>query len=122
MTREKQNSNIRRIKVDLSWPKGASLNNFVHKCQYLDTYFTLQYTSIDHITKKLKDLGPGALLYKADISRTFRHLKIDPGDIDLLGIVHNKLYLDVSLSFRFHLVSGFLEMQQCYKIHYENSL
>ena len=32
--------------------------------KFLDTYFTLQYPSIDHITNKLKDLGPGVLLYK----------------------------------------------------------
>ena len=69
----------------------ASVNDFVHKCKYLDTYFTLQYPSIDDITNKLKDLGPGALLYKVDISRAFRQLRVDPGDIDLLGIVHNHL-------------------------------
>ena len=40
MTREKQNSAVRRIIVDLSWPKGALVNDFVHKCKYLDTYFT----------------------------------------------------------------------------------
>ena len=32
MTREKQNSDVRRTIVDLSWPKGASVNDFVHKC------------------------------------------------------------------------------------------
>ena len=88
---------------------GASVNDFVHKCKYLDTYFTLQYLSIDQITRKLKDLSPGALLYKVDISRAFRHLRIDPGDINLLGIVHNNLYLDGSLPFGFHLGSGFFE-------------
>ena len=82
MTREKQNSAVRRTIVDLSWPQGASVNDFVHKCKYLDTYFTLQYPSVDDITNKLKDLGPGALLYKVDISRAFRQLRIDPGDID----------------------------------------
>ena len=71
MTREKQNSAVRRTIVDLSWPKGESVNDFVHKCKYLDTYFTLQYPSINDITNKLKNLGPGALLYKVDISRAF---------------------------------------------------
>ena len=109
MTREKQNSAVRRTIVDLSWPKGASVNDFVHKCKYLDTYFTLQYPSIDDITNKLKDLGPGALLYKVDISRAFRQLRVDPGDIDLLGIVHNYLYLDGLVPFGFRLGSGFFE-------------
>ena len=109
MTREKQNSAVRRTIVEISWPKGASVNDFVHKCKYLDTYFTLQYPSVDDITNKLKDIGPGALIYTVDISRAFRQLRIDPGDIDLLGIVHNHLYLDGSVLFGLRLGSGFFE-------------
>ena len=54
--------------------------------RYLDSYYYLSYPSIDNIVDGLKKLGPGALLYKVDISRAFRHLKIDPGDLDLLGM------------------------------------
>ena len=127
MTREKQNSDVRRTIVDLSWSKGASVNEFVHKCKYLDTYFTLQYPSVDHITNKLKDLGPGALLFKVNISRAFRQLRIDPGDIDLLGIVHNHLYLDGSVTFGFRLGSGFFErcsdaIRYIMKCHGHNAL
>ena len=101
MTREKQDSAKRRTIMDLSWPKGAAVNTAIHKFHYLDTYFTLQYPSVDHIIEKLKLLGPGSLLYKVDISRAFRHLRIDPGDIDLLGIHHKNLFLDGSLPFGF---------------------
>ena len=109
MTREKQNSDNRRTIVDLSWPLGQSVNAGVKKNSYLGTYFDLKYPSIDHIVKKLKLLGTGALLYKVDISRAFRRLRIDPGDIDLLGIYHNQLFLDGSLPFGFRLGSGFFE-------------
>ena len=85
MTREKQNSTNHRTIMDLSWPKGSSVNDAIHKCKYLDSYFTLQYPSIDHIVEQVKQIGPGALLYKVDISRAFRHIRIDPADIDLLG-------------------------------------
>ena len=68
---------------------------------YIDTYFKLQYPSVDHITDALIQLGPGAMLYKVDISRAFRHLRIDPGDIDLLGLKHKDFFLDVTLPFRF---------------------
>ena len=34
----------------------------------------------------LKSIGCGALLYKVDISRAFKHVKIDPGDYDLLRV------------------------------------
>ena len=109
MTREKQNSDNRRTIVDLSWPIGQSVNAGVKKNSYLGTYFDLKYPSFDHIVKKLKTLGTGALLYKVDISRAFRHLHLDPGDIDLLGIYHNHLFLDGSLPFGFRLGSGFFE-------------
>ena len=59
-------------------PKGCSVNHGVSKNTYLDTYFTLHYLSLDHITQAIYDLGPHALLYKIDISRAFRHLRIDP--------------------------------------------
>ena len=36
------------------------------------------------------------MIFKTDISRTFRHIRIDPGDIDLLGIQHNDTYIDTS--------------------------
>ena len=109
MTRPKQNSDKRRTIMDLSWPKGASVNNAIHKFRYLNTYFSLSYPSIDNIVDKVKALGPGSLLFKVDISRAFRHLRIDPGDIDLLGILHQDLFLDGSLPFGFRLRSGFFE-------------
>ena len=86
MTSEKQKSTQRHTTMALSWPKGFSVNDAIDKCKYLDSYFSLQYPSVDHIIKKIKQIGPGALLYKVDISRAFRHIHIDPGDIDLLGL------------------------------------
>ena len=109
MTREKQNSDKRRTIVDLRWPKDQSVNAGVKKELYLGAYFDLKYPFIAHIVNKLKPLGPGVLLYKVDISCAFRHLRIDPGDIDLLGIHHNKLFLDKSLPFGFLLGSKFFE-------------
>ena len=109
MTHEKQNSDKRRTIVDLSWPLGQSVNAGVKKNSYLGAYFDLKYPSIDYVVQKLKLSGTGSLLYKVDISRAFRHLRIDPGDIDLLGIHHNSVFLDGSLPFGFRLGSGFFE-------------
>ena len=80
MTRSKQNSNKRRTIMDLSGPLNCSVNHGVKKHIYLNTYFQLQYPSIDNITHALNLLGPGAILYKVDISRAFRHIRVDPGD------------------------------------------
>ena len=72
--------------MELSWPKGLSVDDGVAKNKYLGSYFTLCYPSLDNITQALCELGPQALIYKIDISRTFCHLRIDPGDLELLGI------------------------------------
>ena len=70
----------------LSWPKWASMNTAVQEDIYLGTHYVLNYPSIDSIMDALVKLGPAALIYKIDISRAFRQIKIDPRDIDLLGI------------------------------------
>ena len=75
MTREKPDSDSRRVKVDLSFPVGHSVNAGVSKDQYLGTPFLLTLPSINIINQKLKTLGKGSLLYKIDISRAFRHIK-----------------------------------------------
>ena len=62
MTRPKHNSCKRRTILDLSWPKGVSVNGGVTPDVYLDTYFKLTYPSIDHITQKLKELGISGLI------------------------------------------------------------
>ena len=108
MVRDKLNSDKKRTIMDLSWPKGSSVNHGVSKNTYLGTYFTLHYPSVDYITQAIRDLGPNALLYKIDISRAF-HLRIDPGDLDLLGFHHNNYYFDGSLAFGYRHGSVFFQ-------------
>ena len=109
MTREKPGSDNRRTIVDLSWPHGFSVNHGVEKNKYLQAYYHLSYPSVDHIVDHLKSLLPGTLMYKVDISRAFHHLRIDPEDLDLLGLHHGSYYLDGSLAFRFRHGSFFFQ-------------
>ena len=100
MVRDKQDSDQKRTTMDLSWPKGLSLNNGVTKETYLDIPYTLHYPSIDYITASLSKLGPAAQLFKIDISRAFRQIKIDPGDIDLLGMkFQGQYFIDLLVAF-----------------------
>ena len=100
MTREKSDSVKRRVIVDLSWPKHASVNTGVDKDSYLGTDFTLTFPMVDDITKEVKSLGKAFHLYKVDISRAFRHVKIDPHGYDLLGLKwKNVSYIDTCLPF-----------------------
>ena len=87
------------------------MNDGVPKDKYLGSYFDLKYRSVDHIVDSLKELGTDALLYKIDISRAFRHLRIDPGDLDLLGLKRDQYYIDGKLPFGFRHGSVF--SQRC---------
>ena len=64
MTREKQDSHLRRTIVDLSWPKGQSINSGVSKDVYLGTKFLWNYPSVDNSIQSLIQLGPGSMLFK----------------------------------------------------------
>ena len=75
MVRDKQDSDSKRTIMDLSWPKGNSVNCGVRKDVYLHMEFILKYPSVDCITSSLRKLGPAAMIYKIDISRAFRQIK-----------------------------------------------
>ena len=99
MTRAKLNSDRRRVMVDLSWSLGASVNAGIDKNAYLDGPFALIFPTVDDITNELKHLGCGALLYKVDASRAFRHVKVDPSDYDLLGLDWKGHYVNMCVPF-----------------------
>ena len=80
MSRKKPNFDRRRVIVDLSWPLDTSVNAGIDKTSYLNSAFSLTFPTVDDITTELTRLGCGALLYKVDVSRAFRHVKVDPGD------------------------------------------
>ena len=65
--------------------------------------FALTFPTVDHITDQLNKLGPGSHLYKVDVSRAFRHIKLDPGDYNLLGLTWcQNVYVDTCLPFGSH--------------------
>ena len=101
MTRPKPGAPHRRVIINLSFPHGQVVNSNISKNQYLGTEFVLTLPSIDTITNKVKQFVKGSLLYKIDISRAFRHVKIDPRDYFLLGLKHQDYYLYTCLLFRY---------------------
>ena len=88
MTREKPNGAHHRVIIDLSFPFGQSVTVGISKGTYLGTPFMLKLPTIDTITDQVKALGRGCKLYKVDLSRAFRHIKLDPFDYDLSGLRH----------------------------------
>ena len=65
----------------------------------LKSEFLLTLPSIYHITDQIEKLGKGSKIFKIDISRAFRHVKIDPGNYNLTGLYHNSYYIDTCLEF-----------------------
>ena len=99
MTRDKPGSKHRKVIIDLSWPFGCSANACIDKASYMGTDFVLVLPTVDNITDQLKALGRGAHLYKIDISRAFKHIKVDPLDYDLLGLHWRDVYVDTCVPF-----------------------
>ena len=94
MTRDNSSSDKTRVIIDLSWPKGQSVNSSIDSDRYLNVDFVLTYRSIDNITDEVLRLGRGCQIFKVDISRAFRHFSIDPGDLDLLGLHWSDYYIN----------------------------
>ena len=100
MSREKNDSQNRRIIIDLSWPEEASINYFTLPNVYLGTVYQIRYPTADDITDHILSLECPVKLYKIDLSRVFRQLRIDPSDFNLLTLRwHNSYYADTFCPF-----------------------
>ena len=96
MSREKKDSDKRRIILDLSWPEGASVNAGIDNDYYLENIYDVHLPTIDLMERRVLELGRGCYLYKTDLSRGYRQLRIGPIDWPLLGFAYNnKYYMDI---------------------------
>ena len=100
LTRPKPGADSRRVIVDLSWPKMGSINHNVASDIYMGTPFKLKFPTIDDIVNRIISFKGKCLLYKVDIRRAFRILKLDPQDIAFTGLQwQGKFYVDTSIPF-----------------------
>ena len=97
MTRPKEKG--RRVILDLSYGDN-SVNKATSRDHYDNVEFQLKLPNLDVLIPHLERLGPHARLFKVDISRAFRNVRIDPADALRLGICwHDRYYLDRNLPF-----------------------
>lgn len=90
----------RQIIIDLSFPLGSAVNNGINISLILGKDYMYVLPSISDLTAKLMQHGGGAWMWKDDLSRAYRQLRVDPLDCPLLGLqVDNKFYLDRCPSF-----------------------
>ena len=96
MTRPKRDSNNRRVIVDLSWPEGGAVNEGVDTELYIDGPARISLPTVDYMEQRILQLGHGAFMYKTDLARGYRQLRVDPNDWPLLGFQHRgKTYMDI---------------------------
>ena len=83
-----------RVIMDLSYPPGNSINDYIDKEE-----FSLRYVTTDTAVKFIQARGPGCFLSKIDIAQAFRLIPVAPSCWSLLGIFwENRYYFDTRLS------------------------
>ena len=84
-----------RMIVDLSSPKGMSVNDGIDKeaCSF-------HYASVAEAARRIVACGQGALMAKLDLKSAYRMVAVHPGDSPLLGIQWDgTTYVDSALPF-----------------------
>ena len=73
-SREKRESNERRIIMDFSWPIGNSVNDGIDKDWYMGKYVKLTYPTVDTLAKHIWHFGVGVGVFKKDMTSAFHQL------------------------------------------------
>jgi len=96
---EKKNTTDRRVITDLSFPEQYSVNCGINKDVYLGENIQTRYPTVDNIIDIINAKGRGCMLFKRDMKKAFRQIRVDPGDIHLLSFKWNGLiYVDTVLA------------------------
>ena len=95
----KKDSSDLRIILNLSHPfDEGSVNQAVSKDHYLGSKVDLSYPGIDALIKLIRKKGRGCYLFKRDLRKFYRQIRLDPGFIHLLGYTFlGLLFFDVTL-------------------------
>ena len=97
-TVEKDDSTERRVILNMSWPPDSSVNDFIPEKEFLGEKFHFTYPKVDALVDLIKSKGRGCAVFKRDLKAAYRQLlRVDPGDIHLLGFSWNgKLFFDLT--------------------------
>ena len=81
----KKGCSDRRVILDLSLPKGHSVNDSIPCDTYLGEPCNLHFPRIDALVNLVKLYGKGCHIFKRDLRRAYRQIPVDPGDYECLG-------------------------------------
>lgn len=107
MTRPKRESDKRRVIVDMSFPTGLAVNDGINISSIYgrDTTYTLP--SIKDLATLIQRAPSKSWIWKADLARAYRQLRVDPIDTPLLGFgIDSTTYIDLCPSFGCRSSSG----------------
>ena len=100
-----------RVIVDMSWPPGKGVNACVPDDKLDCLHIKLAYPTIDNLVSQISRIGPHALLYKVDLQRAYRNLRVDPLDYPAMGLKwEDRIFVDVALAFGFKGGASFCQL------------
>lgn len=100
MTRPKADAHRRRVIVDLSYPHGRSVNQYVIKNNYYGQYINHTLPRIDDVIQAVAESNYDVMLATIDIKRAYRNFPGCPLDYPLNTIkFQGKYYIDLAMPF-----------------------
>ena len=110
MSRQKGDTDRRRVITDLTFPPDKSVNAFIMKNSALGEVREHSLPSVADLVTALRQAGPGAHLFTVDITRAYKNFYSDPLDWPLLCLRwDDQFYLDVSMPFGARASSCFVQ-------------
>ena len=89
----KRDTDERRVILDLSFPKGLSVNDFISKDEYLGENIEVIYPKVEDFIHLIKVKEQGCLLFKVDLRRFYRQINICSSSLNLVSFVWKKTYI-----------------------------
>ena len=95
----KKDPTERRIIMDLSFPKGNAINDYIEKNEYLGESTQTIFPKVDDFVELIKTKGKGCMLFKKDLKHAYRQISVEPSQYNLVSFVWNKhIFCDTVLS------------------------
>ena len=95
----KKGTSERRVILDLSYPKGFSVNDGISKEEYLGESIEAIFPKVDDFIQLIRQKGQGCLLFKRDLRRAYRQIPICPSNYNLVSFSWKKhIFCDTVLS------------------------
>lgn len=81
----KKGTSERRVILDLSYPKGFSVNDGISKEEYLGESIEAIFPKVDDFIQLIRQKGQGCLLFKRDLRRAYKQIPICPSKYNLVS-------------------------------------